>query len=429
MAKKQPASAKGAPRVYAANLETDFAEDPRNANAGTERGHAMLEKSIGEFGAGRSMVADKDGRIVAGNKTREALLAAGITEAIVVETDGTTPVIVQRTDFDLTKPKDRSRRYAYADNRVAEIDLSWDARVLAGDRDDGILDGFFSDKEIDKILASAEAAGVDGVDSSEGEVPEKPADPVAKPGDVWRLGEHRLVVGDSTDSEVLATLLDGELGDVLWTDPPYNVSLGEANNPRKRNRAVKNDDLGGDFAAFVARAVDAWWSPLHPGAVAYVAMSSQECSVLDLALRERNWHMSAVVIWAKDRFTLTRRDFHSQYEPIWYGWKGDAARRRPCARRDVSDVWEIQRPGRSDEHPTMKPIELVTRSLSYSSLVGDVVLDPFGGSGTTLIACERMNRRARLVELDPGYADVIIERWQNATGGKAERANGGKKKR
>jgi DNA modification methylase len=145
-------------------------------------------------------------------------------------------------------------------------------------------------------------------------------------------------------------------------------------------------------------------------------MSAQEWPTIDKALRDQGYHWSSTIIWAKDQLVLSRKDYHTQFEPLWYGWRSDAARLREVIDRKQSDVWFIDRPKRSDDHPTMKPLELVERSLANSSLPGDIVLDPFMGSGTTLIACEKMQRVCRGAELDPIYAAVVIERWHQFTG-------------
>jgi DNA modification methylase len=149
-------------------------------------------------------------------------------------------------------------------------------------------------------------------------------------------------------------------------------------------------------------------------------MSAQEWPVIDKQLREVGFHWSSTVIWAKDRLVLSRKDYHTQYEPIWYGWNADSARLSPVEDRKQSDLWEIQRPARSELHPTMKPIELVQKSIVNSSKPGNIVLDSFGGSGSTLIACEQTNRKCRMVELDPQYCDVILARWEKFTGKTAE---------
>jgi DNA modification methylase len=158
-----------------------------------------------------------------------------------------------------------------------------------------------------------------------------------------------------------------------------------------------------------------------PGAPIYLVMSAQEWPVIDLNLREAGFHWSSTIIWAKDRLVLSRKDYHTQYEPIWYGWNDSAARLVEVADRKQTDLWQIERPSKSELHPTTKPIELITKALHNSSKVGDIVLDAFGGSGSTLIGAEKTKRNCRMIELDPKYCDVIIERWEKLTGLEAER--------
>jgi DNA modification methylase len=194
---------------------------------------------------------------------------------------------------------------------------------------------------------------------------------------------------------------------------PYNVAYVAG-----KHKPIANDDLGEGFYDFVHSALSRML-PLCDGAV-YIAMSSSELDTLQAAFRAAGGHWSTFVIWAKNRFTLGRADYQRQYEPILYGWpKG--AKHHWCGDRDQGDVWQIDRPLKNDLHPTMKPVELVERAIRNSSRPGDVVLDPFGGSGTTLIAAEKSGRVARLIELDPKYIDVIVRRWQEWTGKQATR--------
>lgn len=404
-------------KTYKADLAKDFGEDPRNANKGTERGKKMLDKSVADLGAGRSIVVDKNGLVIAGNKTRQAMVETGISDAIVVETDGTQLVVVKRTDMDLSDKKGNARKLAYADNRVGQIDLEWNADVIIEDIADGLeLDGMFSDKELKKIT---DATNVDPV---EDDAPEPPIDPVSKLGDVYILGRHRLVCGDSTDPiAVKLALGQDDSADMIWTDPPWNVAyVGKT----KDAKTIQNDDLGADFPAFCEKFSATFASALRPGHVIYAAMGPSEWPTIDAALRKSGFHWSSTIIWAKDSLVISRKDYHPQYEPIWYGWLDGAPRRYEVTDRSQSDLWQIDRPKRSTEHPTMKPVGLVARAIQNSSAPGDLVFDPFGGSGTTLIACEQTRRRCATIELDPRYVDVIVKRWENLTGEKAELENG-----
>jgi DNA modification methylase len=230
--------------------------------------------------------------------------------------------------------------------------------------------------------------------------------------------------GDSTDAGAVKRLMNGELAQLIWTDPPWNVDIGSSNNPRWKNganRQILNDNMSTEaFGAFLLAAFKNMREVCVPGAMAYVVMSAQEWGNIMNVLRQLEFHWSSTLIWAKDQLVLSRKDYHTQYEPIWYGWKDGAARLCPLEDRKQSDVWMIDRPKRSDEHPTMKPIELVARSIKNSSRKDDLVIDFFGGSGTTLIAAEQTGRRCNMIELDPKYCDVIRTRWETLTGETAE---------
>jgi DNA modification methylase len=205
---------------------------------------------------------------------------------------------------------------------------------------------------------------------------------------------------------------------MAFTDPPYNVNYKNSaeDKLRGKNRPILNDSLGEDFGAFL-RASSANILAVTKGAT-YMCMSSSELDTLRKAFREAGGKWSTFVIWAKSNFTLGRADYQRQYEPILYGWK-EGTDHYWCGARDQGDVWFFDKPARNDLHPTMKPVALVERAIRNSSKSRDVVLDPFGGSGTTMIAAERCSRRARLLELDPKYVDVIVQRWQAFSGAKA----------
>lgn len=209
---------------------------------------------------------------------------------------------------------------------------------------------------------------------------------------------------------------------MVFTDPPWNVNYGaveKGNEQGYKPRTIMNDFMGTEeFKQFMTSAFRCMNDASKDGAMTYVVMSAQEWGNLMLALASNNYHWSSTIIWAKDTLVLSRKDYHTQYEPIWYGWK-EGSRLHPLKDRKQSDVWNIPRPKRSEEHPTMKPIELVARALNNSSNRGDIVLDLFGGSGTTLIASEQTERICCMMELDPHYCDVIIQRWENLTSGKA----------
>ena len=245
------------------------------------------------------------------------------------------------------------------------------------------------------------------------------------PGDLWLLGTHRVLCGDSTDGAVTAHLLGGRAAQMAFTDPPYNVACGDHGGQQRgaRRRRIVNDSMEpGQWEAFCRG-----WATNLIGCVdgaLYICMSTREWPVVSRVLEEAGGHWSDTIIWAKDLFTLGRADYQRQFEPIWYGWRAEA-KRYWCGDRDQGDVWQIPRPSDSHLHPTMKPLALVERAIENSSRPGDVVLDLFLGSGTTLIAAERTGRSCRAVDLDPRYVDIAVARWEAFTGERArlERAS------
>ena len=304
------------------------------------------------------------------------------------------------------------RAYALAHNRTAELS-EWDFDVQALELEeitdiDMSLFGFdFESEEPAEIYE----------DDFEPTVPEEPR---AKLGDIFALGNHRLMCGDSTKREDVMKLMGGQKAQIVFTDPPWNVNYGQENE-RWKQRSILNDNMSTeDFLEFMNSAFACMNEAQDPGGMAYVVMSAQEWGNMMLAMAGNDYHWSSTIIWNKDQMVLSRKDYHTKYEPIWYGWKEGTGRLCPLTDRTQCDVWDIERPKRSDEHPTMKPVELVARALQNSSKSGDVVLDLFGGSGTTLIAAEQTNRKCCMMELDPKYCDVIIDRWENLTGQKAE---------
>ena len=320
------------------------------------------------------------------------------------------------------------RALVLADNRLAEL-ATWDDTLLRIElealQDDGFdldLTGFDADA-LAELLAGEEPEHEGQTEDDD--VPEVPEEPVSKPGDVWRLGPHRLVCGDATTAETYVQLFPhGERADMVFTDPPYNVNYANSakDKLRGKHRPILNDALGAGFHDFLHDALSLLVA--HTRGAIYVAMSSSEIDTLQAAFRSAGGHWSTFIIWAKNTFTLGRADYQRQYEPILYGWP-EGAERHWCGDRDQGDVWQIKKPQKNDLHPTMKPVELVERAIRNSSRPGNVVLDPFGGSGTTLIAAEKSGRMARLIELDPKYVDVIVRRWQDWTGKQATRESDG----
>jgi len=321
--------------------------------------------------------------------------------------------------------------FALADNRTAELG-GYDEQALAdlfgSVGDPALLAASGWDEEsVAELLASASVEVVpDGLNDPD-EVPEPPAEPITKLGDVWLLGEHRLVCGDSTDVGVSDVLLAGAKADLVWTDPPYGVGIASRIGAKGRSSSqarsegghgIQNDDLDVDaLTDFLRQALGAALAACSPGAAWYVAAPHGPIGLaFSRTLHELGvWRHS--LVWVKNSLVLGRADYHYRHEPIYYGWVPGAAHTWESDRKQDT-ILEFDRPVRSKEHPTMKPVELIEYCIGNSSKRGAVLLDPFGGSGSTLIAAHRTGRVARLVELDPGYCDVICRRYQEHTGDK-----------
>jgi DNA modification methylase len=373
---------------------------------------AQIAASIAEFGFTNPILAGSDGVIVAGHGRLAAAQKLGIATVPVVILDHLTPT--------------QRRALVIADNRIAE-NAGWDDAMLqvelAALQDDNFdlsLTGFDADALAD--LLAGEETTTEG-QTDEDSVPD--AGPsITRPGDVWLCGNHRVICGDSTDASTYEALLAGEIADMVFTDPPYNVDYANTAKDKMRgtDRPILNDNLGAGFHDFLLAALTPTLAHCRGGI--YVAMSSSELDVLQSAFRTAGGKWSTFIIWAKHTFTLGHADYQRQFEPILYGWPADGTRHW-CGARDQGDVWNIKKPHKNDLHPTMKPVELVERAVRNSSRPGDIVLDSFGGSGTTMIASEKSDRKARLIELDPKYVDVIVRRWQDYVGAQATRQSDG----
>ena len=232
-------------------------------------------------------------------------------------------------------------------------------------------------------------------------------------GDLIEIGEHRLFCGDSTNINDVNKLMNNKKTEIVFTDPPWNVSYGKHKNPKYKAKEILNDSMTtNDFKDFLYKTFSNMAAVSVKGCMVYVVMSSQEWGNTMLALKDNNYHWSSTIIWFKDTLVISRKDYHTQYEPLWYGWLGNSSRICKLDDRKQSDVWEIPRPKRSELHPTTKPIELVSRALKNSSKEKNIVLDLFLGSGSTMVAAHQLKRKCYGMELDPKYCQVIIDRMQ-----------------
>jgi DNA modification methylase len=379
--------------------------DPNNARKHDDKNLKAIADSLTQFGQRKPIVLHGK-TVVAGNGTMVAARSLGWTHiAAVYVPESWTP--------------DQVKAYALADNRSAELAV-WDELVLASQ----LLELHEAEFDIELLGFELPADELDEV--VEDEIPEE-VEPKSKLGDVWQLGRHRLMCGDSVKAEDVTRLMNGELADCIFTDPPWNVNYGdikEGNIQNYKPRKILNDNLGDQFGSFCDQFSIQLKTHSKAGALIYMVMSAQEWPVIHKSLEDAGFHWSSTIIWAKDQLVLSRKDYHTQYEPIWYGWSEGAGRLQPVVDRKQTDVWNIARPKVSELHPTTKPIELIARAIENSSKQKDSILDLFGGSGSTLIAAETLNRTCYMMELDPKYVDVIIARWEKLTGKTAELIEG-----
>lgn len=420
-------------------LVADLVPYARNARTHTAEQIDQVANSIRRFGWTMPvLVRSEDDGIIAGHGRILAAAQLGIEEVPTVEAVGWSDEEV--------------RAYIIADNKLA-LNAGWDETILAAELKDLEELGFdmdligFSDDELAALNPDASKYNRDP-----DEVPEVGVKPVSVPGDVWLCGPHRVTCGDSTSLEAVERVLDGAMADACWTDPPYNVDYQGAAGK------IENDHMEGDaFAAFLLDAFVAGFACMKPGSPIYVAHADTEGLSFRASFISAGFKLSGCLIWRKNALVLGRSDYQWQHEPILYGWKPGAAHRWFGGRKattvaNLSDgtvfgrnsdgsvtvrvgqqsliirgtdmeveaieptIIEEDKPKASADHPTMKPVGLIERMLKNSTRTGDVVLDLFGGSGSTMIACEMLGRHARLVELDPRFVDVIVKRWEEFTG-------------
>lgn len=377
----------------------------KNSRTHSEAQVAQIAGSIKEFGFNNPVLIDEDNGIIAGHGRVMAAQKLGLQAVPCIR---------------LAHLSDTQRKaYVIADNRLA-LNAGWDDQMLTlelqeldGEDFDLSLLGFEADELNALLNPIKETEGLTDEDA----VPDVPEEPKTKPGDIYQLGRHRLMCGDSTSIDAVEKLMDGQLADILITDPPYNVAY---EGKTKEALTIKNDEMSDDqFRQFLRDAFVAADTVMKSGAVFYIWHADSEGYNFRGACKDTNWKVRQCLIWNKDTMVMGRQDYHWKHEPCLYGWKDGAGHLWATDRKQVTII-ECKRPKRNDVHPTMKPVELIEYQLLNNTKGQDIVLDLFGGSGSTMIAAEKNGRTACLMELDPKYCDVIVKRWEDFTGQKAE---------
>ena len=381
----------------------------RNSRTHCEAQVAQIAGSIREFGFTNPVLIDAENGIIAGHGRVMAAQKLGLDNVPCIRLSHLTET--------------QKRAYIIADNKLA-LNAGWDDEMLAlelgelADLDFEMDLIGFSEDELAGLLAETTEGETDPDD-----VPEPPVDPVTVLGDVWILGKHRLLCGDSTSIDDLRKLCGEQDVDMWLTDPPYNVAY---EGKTKDAMTIQNDSMSdGTFRQFLVDAYTAADAVMKQGAVFYIWHADSEGYNFRGAAHDAGWKVRQCLVWKKQHMVMGRQDYHWKHEPCLYGWKGGAGHLWATDRKQTT-ILEFDRPSRNGEHPTMKPVALFEYQMLNNTKGGDIVLDSFGGSGTTMIAAEKNGRAARLMELDPKYCDVIIARWQDFTGKQAIHDGSGK---
>lgn len=387
---------------------SDLIPYANNSRTHSDEQISQVASSIKEFGFTNPVLVDSDGGIIAGHGRVMAAKKLGLNNVPCIELVGLTDA--------------QKKAYIIADNQLA-LNAGWDIDTLKLEIEtlqeldfDVDLLGFDDDFLAD-LLEEEPSEGL----TDENACPEVPEDPVSVEGDVWVLGNHRLMCGDSTSIDAVERLCNGRQVDMWLTDPPYNVDYeGKTKNALK----IKNDSMGNDeFRQFLTDSYSAADVVMKSGAVFYIWHADSEGYNFRGAARDVGWPVRQCLVWKKSVIVMGRQDYHWKHEPCLYGWKGGAGHLWASDRKQ-STILEFDKPSRSAEHPTMKPVELFEYQMLNNTKGGDIILDSFGGSGTTIIAAEKNGRVAYSMEFDPKYVDVIIQRWQDFTGKEAVHENG-----
>ena len=384
----------------------------RNSRTHSDEQVAQVAASIKEFGWTNPILIDEKHTIIAGHGRLMAAQRLGFDEV---------PTIMLPNLTDAQK-----RAYVIADNKLA-LNAGWDEEMLAVEIEELLDQGYdldltgFGADEIDSLLAEANKVE-DGLTDAD-DAPELPETPVSVKGDVWMLGRHRVLCGDATVQSDVDKLMNGQLADMLLTDPPYNVDYEGGS---KKRDAIANDQMQSyDFRQFLCDTFSTADTVMKNGAVFYIWHADLEGYNFRGACIDVGWTTRQTLIWNKDNSAFGRSDYHWKHEPCLYGWK-EGAGHLWAADRKQTTVLDFKRPARSDLHPTMKPVDLIEYQILNNTKGADIVLDLFGGSGSTLIAAEKSGRNAYINELDEKYVDVIVKRWQDFTGQDAVHEASGK---
>jgi DNA modification methylase len=374
----------------------DLTPYARNSRTHSDEQIAQIAASIKEFGWTNPILIDGEKGIIAGHGRLKAAMRLGLEEIPAIELSHLTEI--------------QKKALIIADNKLA-LNAGWDNELLSLELEELELEGLdlsltgFGEEEINALKPEVVNEGLTDEDA----VPEPPPEPITKPGDIWILGKHRLMCGDSTSVDAVDKLMQGQKADMVFTDPPYGVDYKGINNDE---RSGLEDLLRQAFANYL--------TACKSGASCYVFHSDKCADIFHLVFREF-FHFSSMIIWAKNSLTLSRTDYQSQHEPCLYGWMNNGSHAFYGDRKQVS-VWKFDKE-RVVGHTTPKPVALIERAVHNSSKSDDIVIDLFGGSGSTLIACEKTGRYCRMMELDPKYCDVIVKRWEEFTGQKARLEN------
>lgn len=414
-----------------------YENNPRHNDEAVE----MVAQSIKDFGFRYPILVDKNNVIISGHTRLKASKKLGLAKVPVMIAD------------DLTDDKVKALRLV--DNRTSEV-ASWDFDLLQKELDAIEMDMNQYKFDYDELMVGSE----ENIVEDNPPEPDEENEPTAKRGDIWILGNHRLMCGDSTIEDDVNKLMNGKQADLLETDPPYNIAYGTKEQQYKekgykvcvKDRTIMNDNMSSkDFREFLTNAFKRASENMKPGASFYVWLSSKEQINFETSLNRAGLFVKQQLIWNKSTFTLGLQDYQWKHEPCLYGWKDGASHyfvdsrtemtvyedKKPninkMSKQELKDyikelleekvattVINVDKPSRSEDHPTMKPLKLIGYQIKNSSRKGDIVLDLFGGSGSTLMACEQLGRTCYTMELDPKFVDVIIKRWETLTGKKAE---------